>query len=54
MVFLSDKDVFNWMHVIFLSYPSMTNYFLVLIQSKNFEAKVQESKALAIDFTENQ
>ena len=39
-VLLADKDGIYWMHAIFLTYPSLSNYFLLLIQAKNFQQKV--------------
>ena len=50
---LIDSNVFYWMHIIFLTYPSLINYFLILIQAKNFQAKVRESKALSIDISQS-
>jgi hypothetical protein len=38
-----------WTHLIFLTYPPLTNLFLVIIQRKNFQSKLFESKVFAVD-----
>ena len=50
---LIDNDGAYWMHLLFITYPPLTNFFLLLIQKKNFKAKVQESKAFTISLSDS-
>jgi hypothetical protein len=38
-----------WIHIVFLTYPPLTNYFLILIQQKTFQSKLFESKVFAVE-----